>query len=104
MLIRFPDKCYEVVQKIKALDALDLYVAKDMTDTEQKLYTAACIRDQELARKLILITTKKNTSLAFKDLHESFNTDGKYYITKKGSVQHSANTVFMGKVQSLHAN
>lgn len=25
-------------------------------------------------------------------------------ITKKGSVQHSANTVFMGKVQSLHAN
>ncbi len=80
MLIRFPDKCYEVVQKIKALDALDLYVAKDMTDTEQKLYTAACIRDQELARKLILITTKKNTSLAFKDLHESFNTDGKYYI------------------------
>lgn len=26
------------------------------------------------------------------------------YITKKGSVQHSANTVFMGKVQSLHAN
>ncbi len=27
-----------------------------------------------------------------------------YDITKKGSVQHSANTVFMGKVQSLHAN
>lgn len=27
-----------------------------------------------------------------------------HYITKKGSVQHSANTVFMGKVQSLHAN
>lgn len=80
MLIKFLDKRYEVVQKIKATDTLDLYVAEDLTDAEQKNYTVACIKDQELARKLILVTTKRNTSLAFKDLHESFNTDGKYYI------------------------
>lgn len=80
MLIKFLDKRYEVVQKIKATDTLDLYVAKDLTDAEQKIYTVACIKDPELARKLILVTTKKNTSLAFKDLHESFNADGKYYI------------------------
>lgn len=80
MLIQFLDKRYEVVQKVKAADALDLYVVKDRTDPEQKLYTAACIKDHELARKLILVTTKRNTSLAFKDLQESFNADGKYYI------------------------
>lgn len=80
MLIKFLDKRYEVIQKIKATDALELYVAKDLTDAEQKNYTVACIKDHELARKLILVTTKRNTSLAFKDLHESFNADGNYYI------------------------
>lgn len=80
MLIKFLDKRYEAVQKIKDADTLTLYVAKDMNDPGQKLYTVACIRDQELARKLIMVTTKRNTSLAFKDLHESFNADGKYYI------------------------
>lgn len=37
-------------------------------------------------------------------IFQHFRLFEKHYITKKGSVQHSANTVFMGKVQSLHAN
>ena len=80
MLIKFLDKRYEVIQKRKAADALDLYVAKDLEDAGQKAYTVVCVKDWELARKLILVTTKKNTSIAFKDLQESFNADGKYYI------------------------
>ena len=80
MLIKCLDKRYEVIQKRKAADALDLYVAKDLEDAGQKAYTVVCVKDWELARKLILVTTKKNTSIAFKDLQESFNADGKYYI------------------------
>ena len=35
MLIKFLDKRYEVIQKRKAADALDLYVAKDLEDAGQ---------------------------------------------------------------------
>lgn len=80
MIIKFLDKQYEVVQKIKSTGFLELYVARDLNGPGQKVYTVACIRDRELIRKLIPITTKKNTSLSFKDLHDSFNADGKYYI------------------------
>lgn len=80
MLIKYLDRRYEVVQKLKTTEVLDLYVAKDVSDVKQTAYTLACIRDSELARKLILVTTKKNTSLSFKDLHESFNMEGRYYI------------------------
>ncbi len=80
MLIKFLEKRYEVIQKLKTTGVLDLYVAKDINDVRQKLYTIVCVSDRELARKLIPFTTKENTSIAFKDLHESFNLEGKYYI------------------------
>lgn len=80
MLIPFLNKRYEVIRKVKTTDVLELYVARELTKTDQKLYTIVCINDCELARRLVLVTTKQNTSLAFKDLQESFNTDGKYYI------------------------
>lgn len=80
MIIKFLDKQYEVIQKIKGTDFLDLYVADDLNQAERKPYTIACVKDSELIKKLIPITTKKNTSLSFKDLHDSFNADGKYYI------------------------
>lgn len=80
MLIENPDSRYEVIQKLKTTGVLDLYIAKDLNDEEQKLYTLVCVRDRELSRKLILVTTKKNTNISFRDLHESFNLESSYYI------------------------
>lgn len=80
MLIKFPDKRYEVIQNIKATGTLQLYIARDLNAPGQEIYTIACVSDSELIKKLILVTTKKNTSIAFKDLHDCFNSDGKYYI------------------------
>lgn len=80
MTIRFLDRQYEVIQKIKTTANLDLYLVKDLNEAGKTVYTAACIKDSALIKKLIPITTKKNASLSFKDLHDSFNTDGMYYI------------------------
>lgn len=80
MLIQYLNKRYEVIQKMKTTDVLDLYLAKDLSDDAQNLCTVVCVSDREVARKLILVTTKKNTSMAFKDLQESFNIEGKYYV------------------------
>lgn len=80
MLIEHPDSRYEVIQKRKTTDVLDLYIVKDLNDEKQRLYTAVCVKDRELSRKLILVTTKKNTNISFRDLHESFNLEGNYYI------------------------
>lgn len=80
MLIKFPDKRYEVIQKIKETGILQLYIARDLNAPRQELYTVACVSDSELIKRLILVTTRKNTSIAFKDLHDCFNAEGKYYI------------------------
>lgn len=80
MLIKFPDKRYEVIQKIKETGTLQLYIARDLNAPGQEVYTIACVSDSELIKKLILVTTRKNTSIAFQDLHDCFNAEGKYYI------------------------
>lgn len=80
MTIGFLDRQYEVIQKLKTTPSLDLYLVKDLSGPDRTLYTAACVRDSELIKKLIPITTKKNTSMSFKDLHDSFNAGGMYYI------------------------
>lgn len=59
---------------------IELYAACDATKREGARYTIACVNDMELARKLVPVTTKNNTSYTFKDLHDSFNADGRYYI------------------------
>lgn len=80
MVIKFPDKRYEVIQNIKSTGTLQLYIARDLNAPGQKSYTVACFSDSGLIKKLIPVTTRKNTSIAFKDLHDCFNAEGKYYI------------------------
>lgn len=80
MRIQYLDRCYEVIQKIRSTPALDVCVARYPDGGEWKTCTVVCVYDRELARNLILVTTKKNTSLAFQDLLESFNIGGTYYI------------------------
>lgn len=59
---------------------IELFAACDAAKREGARYTIACVNDMELARKLVPVTTKNNTSCTFKDLHDSFNADGRYYI------------------------
>lgn len=80
MIIKFLNRQYEVIQKIKTTGYLDLYAAREINGAGEDTYTVVCIRDSELVKKLIPVTTKRNTSPAFHDLHDSFNMDGKYYI------------------------
>lgn len=80
MLIKFPDKRYEVIQKMKMTASLQLYLARDLNSPGQEVYTIACVSGSGLIKKLILVTTRKNTSISFKDLHDCFNAEGKYYI------------------------
>jgi len=82
MVIKFQDKQYELISKIKTMGSgnIELYAACDATKREGARYTVACVNDMELARKLVPVTTKNNTSCTFKDLYDSFNTDGRYYI------------------------
>lgn len=82
MVIKYQDKQYELISKIKTMGSgnIELYAACDAVRREGTLYTVACVSDMELARKLVPVTTKNNISYTFKDLHASFNADGKYYI------------------------
>ena len=82
MVIKFQDKQYEMISKIKTMGSgnIELYAACDATKREGARYTVACVNDMELARKLVPVTTKNNTSCTFKDLYDSFNADGRYYI------------------------
>ena len=82
MVIKFQDKQYELISKIKTMGYgnIELYAACDATKREGARYTVACVNDMELARKLVPVTTKNNTSCTFKDLYDSFNADGRYYI------------------------
>lgn len=80
MIIKFPDKRYEVIQKMKMTASLQLYLARDLNSPGQEVYTIACVSGSGLIKKLILVTTRKNTSISFKDLHDCFNAEGKYYI------------------------
>lgn len=81
MVIRFHNRQYEMISKIKTTGsgAIELYAASDAGGEGVK-YTIACVNDMELARKLVPVTTKANISYSFKDLHESFNADGRYYV------------------------
>lgn len=82
MVIKFQDTQYELISKIKTACSgdIDLYAACEASRQDSTIYTVACINDMELARKLIPVTTKKNINYTFKDLHASFNADGRYYI------------------------
>jgi len=82
MVISFQDEKYELISKIKSTGsgAIDLYIACDTFGEESRRYTVACVKDMELARKLVPVTTKNNVSYTFKDLKTSFNADGKYYV------------------------
>lgn len=82
MVIKFQDKQYELISKIKTTGSgnIELYAACDTTKREGTRYTIACVNDMELARKLVPVTTKNNINCTFKDLHDSFNADGRYYI------------------------
>ena len=79
MVIKFQDKQYELISKIKTMGSgnIELYAACDATKREGARYTVACVNDMELARKLVPVTTKNNTSCTFKDLYDSFNADGR---------------------------
>lgn len=81
MVINFQNGQYELISKIKTTGsgAIQLYTASD-AGVEGVKYTIACVSDLELARKLVPITTKANTNFSFKDLHASFNADGRYYV------------------------
>lgn len=82
MVIKFQNMQFELISKIKTTVSgnIDLYLGCDAKCREDGLYTVACVRDMELARKLIPMTTKQNVSLSFRDLHASFNADGRYYV------------------------
>lgn len=80
MLIKFLDKRYEVIQNIRRDGAVKVYAAKDLNAPGGDICTVACVSDSELIKKLIPVTTRKRTSLAFKDLRCCFNADGKYWI------------------------
>lgn len=81
MVINFQNRQYELISKIKTTGsgAIELYAASD-AGVEGVKYTIACVSDLELARKLVPVTTKANTNFSFKDLHASFNADGRYYV------------------------
>ena len=81
MVIKFQNRQYELLSKTKTTGsgAIQLYTASD-AGVEGVKYTIACVSDLELARKLVPITTKANTNFSFKDLHASFNADGRYYV------------------------
>ena len=81
MVIKFQSRQYELISKIKTTGsgAIELYTASDDV-AEGTKYTIACVNDLELARKLVPVTTKANTNFSFKDLHASFNADGRYYV------------------------
>ena len=82
MVIKFQNMQFELISKIKTTVSgnIDLYLGCDADRREDGLYPVACVRDMELARKLIPMTTKQNVSLSFRDLYASFNADGRYYI------------------------
>ena len=82
MVIKFQDKQYELISKIKTMGSgnIELYAACDATKREGARYTVACVNDMELARKLVPVTTKNNTICTIKDLYDSFNADVRYYI------------------------
>lgn len=82
MVIKFQEKQYELISKIKTAGsgAIDLYIASDPAGEDREIYTTACVNDMELARKLVPVTTKANINSTFRDLYASFNADGKYYI------------------------
>lgn len=84
MVIKFQNRQYELISKIKTTGsgAIELYAASDV-GVEGVKYTIVCVNDLELARKLVPVTTKANINLSFKDLHASFNADGKYYVVFK---------------------
>lgn len=81
MVIKYQDKQYELISKIKTSGsgAIELYAASDAGGNGMK-YTIACVNDMELARKLVPVTTKANINYTFKDLYASFNADGRYYV------------------------
>lgn len=81
MVIKYQSRQYELISKIKTTGsgAIELYTASDDV-AEGVKYTIACVKDMELARKLVPVTTKANTNFAFKDLYASFNADGQYYV------------------------
>ena len=81
MVIKFQNSQYELISKIKSTGsgAIELYAASDVGGEGVK-YTIASVSDMELARKLVPVTTKANISYSFKDLHASFNADGRYYV------------------------
>jgi len=82
MVISFQDEKYKLISKIKSTGsgAIDLYIACDTAGEDDVRYTIACVNDMELARKLVPVTTRNNVSYTFKDLKNSFNADGKYYV------------------------
>lgn len=82
MVIKFQDKQYELISKIKTACSgdIDLYAACEAVRQDGTIYTVACVNDMELARKLVPVTTRNNINYTFKDLHASFNADGRYYI------------------------
>ena len=80
MVIRYLDRQYEIIANVKSTSDLKLYSARESGGTEQKPCTIACISNAALAKKLVPVTTKKNTCLTFTDLRTSFNADGRYYI------------------------
>lgn len=81
MVIKYQNRQYEMISKIKTTGsgAIELYAASD-AGVEGVKYTIACVSDLELARKLVPVTTKANINFSFKDLHASFNADGRYYV------------------------
>lgn len=68
MVIKFQDKQYELISKIKTMGSgnIELYAACDATKREGARYTVACVNDMELARKLVPVTTKNNTAARLK--------------------------------------
>ena len=70
MVIKFQNMQFELISKIKTTVSgnIDLYLGCDADRREDGLYTVACVRDMELARKLIPMTTKQNVSLSFRRL------------------------------------
>lgn len=93
MLIKFLDKRYEVIQNIRTNGPVSVYAARELNTPGEEIYTIACVSESELIKKLIPVTSRKNTSLAFKDLRCCFNTEGKYCIVfdyVKGNTLHKA--------------
>lgn len=81
MVIKYQDKQYELISKIKTSGsgAIELYTASEAGNQDMR-YTIACVSDMELARKLVPVTTRANINYTFKDLYASFNADGRYCV------------------------